>query len=79
MDSALKFWLLYLRTTNLPELFLSELIPDFFLLNIPSCVLTDMAQAFSQLCTCVEEGELTVEEEERSEERRREMKSGGEK
>ena len=45
------------------------LIPDFFLLNIPSCVLTDMAQAFSQLCTCVEEGELTVEEEERSEER----------
>ena len=31
MESALKFWILYLRTTKLPEFFLSELLPDFFL------------------------------------------------
>ena len=40
MDSSLKFWILYLHTTNLPEFFLSELISNFFLPNIPSCELT---------------------------------------
>ena len=74
LDKAVKFRFLYLRTTKLSEFFLSELISDFFS-SKNSCVLTDKVQAFSQFCTCVEEGEPTVQEE-RSEESMREMKSG---